>query len=179
MAAPSGAGKTTLCARLIQDFPTIGLSISTTTRAKRPNEQDGVHYHFVEPEAFRERVVKGEFAEWAIVHHHLYGTSAKEIESRLQAKQHVLFDIDVQGAMNLLKAYGDRVLLLFILPPSIQVLEERLRSRKGDSAAAIETRLKNAYNELEWKKFFDYQIVNDNLEKAYQELKAIVQKECF
>jgi guanylate kinase len=81
--------------------------------------------------------------------------------------------------MNLLKAYGDRVLLLFILPPSIPVLEERLRSRQGDSPSAIETRLKNAYNELEWKKFFDYQIVNDNLEKAYQELKTIVQKECF
>jgi guanylate kinase len=179
VSAPSGAGKTTLCEMLIKEFPNIGLSISMTTRQKRPYEKDGVHYRFVEKSEFKKMIAKGLFAEYAEVHDHLYGTPKTEIESKLSKGLHVLFDIDVQGAMNLKKQYKDRVLLLFIHPPSMKALHDRLVQRKGDSGTSIETRLQNAYNELEWSKSFDYQIVNDDLNQAYQQLKEIVTKECL
>ena len=178
ISAPSGAGKTTLCEMLIKDFPTIGLSLSTTTRFKRSYEEEGVHYNFVSQAEFKKRVDRGDFAEWAKVHTQLYGTPKTEIEKRLNAGQNVLFDIDVQGAMSLQKIYPERVLLIFIRPPSMEVLEQRLVQRKGDSLPSIETRLQNAYNELEWSKKFDFQIVNDELQRAYQELKEIIKREC-
>ncbi len=179
VSAPSGAGKTTLCERLIKDFPRIALSISTTTRSIRPYEKPGVHYHFVTPEQFARKIEAGEFAEWAEVHGRRYGTDRQVVESLLQSGKHVLFDIDVQGAMSLKKQYGNRTILVFIEPPSLQVLEERLRNRKGDSSQSIETRLANAYSELEWSRKFDYQIVNDDLEKAYRQLREIVERECL
>lgn len=179
ISAPSGAGKTTLCEMLIKEFPQTGLSISMTTRPKRPYETDGVHYHFVTPEVFQQKLKNGELAESAEVHGNLYGTPKAEIERHLNAGKNVLFDIDVQGAMSLLKQYQDRVLLVFIHPPSMEILEERIRNRKGDSPASIERRLQNAYNELGWSKSFDYRITNDDLTRAYQELKGIIQLECL
>ncbi len=179
VSAPSGAGKTTLCEMLLKEFPQIALSISTTTRAKRPNEQHGVHYWYVSPTEFQDKVKRGDFAEWAKVHGERYGTSKQTIEQALGQNKHVLFDIDVQGAMSLQKAYQSRVLLLFIHPPSVEELQKRLVARRGDSTTSIETRLQNAYNELAWSAKFDYQILNDNLSRAYQELKQIVTKECL
>jgi guanylate kinase len=180
ISAPSGAGKTTLCERLMAEFgDRITLSISTTTRAIRPYEQEGVHYFFVTPEEFRAKIDRGEFAEWAEVHKNLYGTARKTIENCLTAGKHVLFDIDVQGAMSLRSQYGERVLLIFIHPPSLEVLQERLSKRKDGSSTSIETRLRNAYNELEWSRKFDHQITNDDLERAYRELKEIVKRECL
>jgi guanylate kinase len=180
ISAPSGAGKTTLCERLIHEFGTqITLSISTTTRPRRPYETEGVHYFFVSKEVFQAKVARGEFAEWAEVHQNLYGTARSTIDSCLKAGKHVLFDIDVQGAINLRAQYGPRTLLIFIHPPSVEVLQERLTKRKGDSLPAIETRLRNAYSELEWSGKFDYQITNDELERAYRELKEIVKRECL
>ena len=178
LAAPSGGGKTTLCEMLIKEFPQIGLSLSTTTRPRRPTEEEGVHYHFVDEVQFTKMIEASDFAEWAKVHNNLYGTPRSEIEKGLKAGKNILFDIDVQGAMSLRKLYGSQALLLFVLPPSMEVLEARLRARKGDSAQAIETRLQNAYNELEWSKSFDHRIVNDELSRAYRELKEIVTKEC-
>jgi len=180
ISAPSGAGKTTLCERLMAEFgDKIVLSISTTTRSIRHYEREGVHYFFVTPEEFRAKIQRGEFAEWAEVHKNLYGTARKTIENCLAGGKHVLFDIDVQGAMSLRGQYGDRVLLIFIHPPSLEVLQERLTKRKGDSSTSIETRLRNAYNELEWSRKFDHQITNDDLERAYRELREIVRKECL
>lgn len=144
----------------------------------RHYEKEGVHYHFVSPSEFEDKIARGDFAEWAEVHGRRYGTDRKVIEENLKAGKHVLFDIDVQGAMNLQKQYSDRTLLIFIEPPSLEVLEERLRNRKGDSTASIETRLRNAYNEMQWSRKFDYQIVNDELERAYRELREIVEREC-
>lgn len=179
LSAPSGAGKTTLCERLIQEFPdTIKLSISTTTRAKRPYEQEGTHYFFVTREEFDKRVQANEFAEWAEVHGNRYGTSKRTVEKFLAEGKNVLFDIDVQGAMSLKKLYPDRVLLIFVLPPSLEELEKRLRARKSDPGQSIETRLRNAYNELGWSEKFDFRITNDDLARAYQELKALVKREC-
>lgn len=180
VSAPSGAGKTTLCERLIAEFKEkIVLSISTTTRAIRPYEKEGTHYFFVSREEFQKRIDRGEFAEWAHVHKNLYGTARSTIDSNLKQGKHVLFDIDVQGAMNLRAQYGKRVLLVFIHPPSLEVLKERLTKRQDGTSTSIETRLQNAYNELEWSPKFDHQIVNDQLERAYGELKGIVQRECL
>ena len=178
VSAPSGAGKTTLCEKLIKDFPSIRLSISTTTRERRHYETEGVHYHFVDKSIFESKIAQQEFAEWARVHGNLYGTSKKVIEGFLADGKHVLFDIDVQGAVNLKKLYPDRALMIFIHPPSLQILEERLRGRKSESGTSLETRLQNAYNELAWSQKFDYQITNDNLERAYAQLTSIIRREC-
>jgi len=178
VSAPSGAGKTTLCERLIQEFPEITLSISTTTRARRPNEEEGVHYFYVTKEVFKKKIAEKMFAEWAEVHENLYGTSRETIDKALNAGRPVLFDIDVQGALNLKKQYGDKAVLIFIHPPSMEALKERLLKRKSDSLVSIETRLTNAYNEIQWSPKFDHQIVNEDLEKAYALLKKLVEKEC-
>ncbi len=178
LSAPSGGGKTTLCQMLLNEFPNIHLSISATTRKIRPQEKEGVHYQFLTEAAFKAMRDKGEFAEWAQVHNNLYGTLKKTVETALAQGKNVLFDIDVQGAMSLKKLYPRHALLVFVHPPSMEELEKRLRARKGDTPDAIETRLQNAYDELEWSKRFDHQITNDNLERAYQELREIILKEC-
>jgi len=178
ISAPSGAGKTTLCEMLIKEFSSIRLSISTTTRPPRPYEKEGVHYFFVPVSEFQRRIDAGDFAEWAEVHGNRYGTSKTAIDRALKDGKHLLFDIDVQGAMNLKKQFGGRAVLIFIHPPSMKVLQARLLARKGDSLPSIESRLQNAYNELEWSKSFDYQITNDDLTTAYRELSEIIKKEC-
>ncbi len=178
LSAPSGAGKTTLCERLILEDPSVRLSVSTTTRAKRSYEKEGTHYHFVTPAVFFRKIKEGEFAEWAEVHGNHYGTSKKTIEAFLKQGKNVLFDIDVQGALSLSALYPKRVLLIFIHPPSMQILEERLRNRDSDSFESIETRLENAKKEISFSRQFQYQIVNDELERAYAELSKIVEREC-
>lgn len=178
ISAPSGAGKTTLCDLLLKDFPQIKQSISTTTRPKRPHEQNGVHYFFISAAEFESKRVQGDFAEWAEVHGNLYGTSKSTINSILGEGKHVLFAIDFQGALSLKKIYQSRALLIFIHPPSMEELAHRLIQRKGDSPEAIEKRLKNAYTEVAWSQKFDYQITNDNLTTAYQNLRKIILEEC-
>lgn len=179
ISAPSGAGKTTLSSMLLKEFPQLKRSVSTTTRPIRPNEIEGTHYHFVDDLTFQDKIHKNQFAEWALVHGKRYGTTRATVESLLNQGYHPVFDIDVQGAMNLKALYGDRVLLIFIHPPSMEALKERLIQRKGDSAESIENRLKNAYIEIQWSQKYDYQIINDNLETAFQKLKKIIQQECL
>jgi guanylate kinase len=178
ISAPSGAGKTTLCERLMRDKTALQLSTSTTTRGIRPGETNGVHYHFVDHAQFQQKIDRGDFVEWAEVHGNRYGTDRQVIDQALAIGKHVVFAIDVQGAMNLRKAYGNRTLLIFIEPPSLEILEERLRNRR-EAAQSIETRLRNAYDELKWSRKFDYQIVNDDLERAYRQLREIVERECL
>lgn len=179
ISAPSGAGKTTLCEMLLKEYPQIALSISATTRKARPFEKDGLHYFFVDEAEFQRKVERGEFAEWAEVHGRRYGTLKTTIERHLAEGKHILFDIDVQGAMSLKTLYPERALLIFIHPPSLETLKERLVQRKGDSAGSIETRLQNAYAELGWSKKFDYEITNDELQVAYSMLRTIVARECL
>lgn len=179
VSAPSGAGKTTLCDLLLKEFPGLTLSVSATTRAKRPNEQNAVHYHFISKHEFEKKIKAGDFAEWAEVHDNCYGTLKSTIKEGLKQGKHILFDIDVKGAQSLLKSYPDRALLIFVHPPSIEELTKRLTERRSDSAKSIERRLANAYNEVEWSKIFDYQITNDNLQKAFKKLKTIIQRECL
>lgn len=164
---------------LLRQFPEIALSISTTTRLPRPNEREGVHYFFVDDDEFQRRERAGEFVEWAFVHDRRYGTSKKTVESFLAEGKHILFDIDVQGAMSLKKLYPDRALLVFICPPSEAALKERLSARNSDSPEVQARRLANAKRELEWAPKFDYAIVNDDLDRAFEELRSIVEKECL
>jgi guanylate kinase len=172
LSAPSGAGKSTLVSRLRAEFPGFAYSISCTTRAPRGAEQDGVHYHFLSREKFLAKRDAGYFAEWAEVHGNFYGTPKAPVEEKLARGHDMLFDIDVQGALQL-KAVFPQALYVFILPPSKEVLERRLRGRGTDSEEVIARRMTNALGELEQAKYFDYHIVNDDIEEAADELRAV------
>lgn len=175
ISGPSGAGKGTLLAELRKQRPDLGLTVSATTRSPRPGEVDGTSYYFLSDEEFRRRIAAGEFVEWAEVHGHLYGTLVSEVK-RLLAKGHSLvLEIDVQGALNVRKVYPDAV-LIFIEPPSIQALEERLRGRGTEDEASIELRLKNARHEMELADQYDVRIVNDTVDRAAQELGSVMRR---
>lgn len=170
--APSGAGKSTLIRRLLAEFPEAGYSVSCTTRKPRPGERDGVDYVFLGAEEFRERIALGHFAEWAEVHGNYYGTQKAMVTDMLQAGRDVIFDIDVQGAKALKSNLGfGRT--LFILPPSRQVLEQRLKGRGSDAPEVVAKRIANAKQEIEQAGWFDHVLVNDDLEKAYDELRCV------
>ena len=175
VSAPSGAGKSSLCARLLQDLSArLALSISATSRAPRGQEKDGKEYYFLERDDFRQKVKKGEFAEWAEVHGNFYGTLKQAIESFWLAKKHVLLDIDVQGAHSLRQAYSDRCFTVFIAPPSIAELEKRLRGRKTETEEAIQKRMKNAEVEMKRHPEFDLVLINDDFEATYRQLNISV-----
>lgn len=173
VSAPSGAGKTTLVELMLKRLPDVRPSISMTARAPRPGEEDGRHYHFVTPAEFNSMIDRGEFLEWAEVHGNLYGTPRRAVEECLNAGQDVVLTIDVQGASAARAPFPDAV-SVFILPPSRQSLEERLHARGTDSAEVRRRRLENARAEIVEYRNFDYLIVNDNLERATDDLVAIV-----
>jgi len=169
--APSGTGKTTLIKRLTQEFPRFAFSVSCTTRAPRPNERDGVDYEFLTREVFEQRRDVGFFAEWAEVHGNYYGTPLEATRRLLDAGRDMLFDIDVQGAAQLRRTIsGAR--LIYILPPSRTELERRLRSRCTETEESIARRLSGAVVELAQAHWFNLWIINDDLEQAWQELRA-------
>lgn len=168
--APSGAGKTTLVNRLIAEFP-LEFSISCTTRAPRGEEKDGVDYIFLDRETFLQRRERGFFAEWAEVHGNFYGTPLEPVRERLKQGKDMLFDIDVQGAAQLSLTLPE-ARFAFILPPSMAELERRLRGRGTDSDEAIAVRLANARAEIMNSHWFDAMIVNDDIDKAYDQLRA-------
>ena len=172
ISAPSGAGKSTLVERLRAEFPHFAYSISCTTRAPRGEEKNGVDYHFLTREEFTARREAGYFAEWAEVHGNLYGTPKAPVEEHLAGGRDVLFDIDVQGALQV-KSVFPQGLFVFIMPPSREELERRLRGRGTDSDEAIARRLGNALGELRQAGQFDYLIVNGDLDTAADELRAI------
>ena len=177
LSAPSGAGKTTLCRRLLGDFPQLVLSISSTTRPPRGNEKHGVEYYFVPRDEFERQIAAGRFAEWAEVHGHLYGTSKDTIDDGLARGRSVLLDIDVQGAASLAAAYPDRCLRVFVAPPSLAELERRLRARGTDSEETVQRRLRGAASEMARLGEFDRVVINDDLERAYAELRVVVARE--
>ena len=173
ISAPSGAGKTTLCRRLLDYYPDMRYSISYTTRSPRPGETDGEDYHFITREDFLEKQAHGYWAEWARVHDHYYGTSAVFVTASLAEGCDVLMDIDVQGAMQIKDRFPTAV-TLFIMPPAMEVLRQRLTRRGTDSQAVVEKRLQNAVREMAQKDFYQYVIINDDLEMATNELVTIV-----
>ena len=174
ISSPSGAGKTTLTRRVLQEFSAFRFSVSHTTRQPRANEVDGQDYHFVDENAFRAIIDDNEFAEWAEVHGNLYGTSVTEIElARAAGKSGVLFDVDYQGARQIKEKFPHAV-GVFILPPSMQELRRRLDGRGSDDADSRERRFDRAREEIGHYPFFDYMIVNDELQRALTELRGIV-----
>ena len=174
ISSPSGAGKTTLTRDLLVQCPELMFSVSHTTRRPRSNEVDGRDYHFVDLETFQRSAASNGFAEWAEVHGNFYGTALSEIERCKQlGKRGIVFDIDHQGARQI-KARCPNAISVFVLPPSMDALKERLRTRAADDDETIERRFRNAKREIEHYGLFDYVIVNDELEAAKQRLRAIV-----
>ena len=174
LSSPSGAGKTTLKSRILNEsHPELRFSVSHTTRKPRATEQDGREYHFIDKARFMKMANAGEFAEWAEVHGNLYGTSLHEIEAAKQSHRGVVFDIDHQGARQI-KATMPDAISVFILPPSMPELERRLRSRASDDEQTVQRRLLAARSEIGHYAFFDYLVVNDDLEEAHRKLDAIV-----
>ncbi len=173
VAAPSGAGKTTLVRLLLEREARVHLSISYTTRSPRPGEQDGREYHFVDTVAFQAMIARHEFLEWAEVHGNFYGTSQKWIADQLAAGHDVLLEIDWQGAQQVRKLFPQAI-GIFILPPSMEELTRRLTGRGTDSADVIARRLAAAQAEMRHVGEFDYVIINDQLAQALEELLAVV-----
>jgi len=173
VSAPSGAGKTTLVRMLLENDPGIRLSISYTTRAPRPGEQDGREYNFVDMAAFRAMVDRGEFLEWAEVHGNCYGTSRPWIEREMAAGRDVLLEIDWQGAQQVRKLFPEAI-GIFVLPPSMDELARRLTGRGTDSAEVIARRLAAAQEEMRHVFEFEYVIINDELQRALADLLSVV-----
>jgi guanylate kinase len=177
ISSPSGAGKTSLSRRLIAENPALSLSISCTTRAPRPGEQDGREYHFVTPERFAEMVQGHAFLEHAEVHEHRYGTPRGPVEQTLQDGQDVLFDIDWQGAMQIANSMQGDVVRVFVLPPSMAELSRRLHARAQDAEDVIERRLGRAAGEIRMWAEYDYVLVNQDFEQTYAALAEIYRVE--
>ncbi len=175
MSAPSGAGKSTLCRAVRGRFSDLAYSISYTTRRPRPGERDGVDYYFIDAGRFEAGITENRWAEWARVHDHYYGTSARFIEDTLAAGRSILLDIDVQGAGQIIQRYPAAI-TIFILPPSMDVLQQRLIDRDTDSPAVIARRLENAQTEMQQKDRYQYVIVNDDLNQAIEALTAIIEQ---
>jgi guanylate kinase len=176
ISAPSGAGKTTLIHKLLLADDRFTFSISTTTRPKRAGETIGVSYNFVTESEFSDMIEHDAFAEWARVHGNYYGTTKKEIDRICRAGKIPIFDVDVQGARTL-KGKLDSAVYLFIVPPSREVLESRLRNRRTDSEEQIQIRMRNSIRELMEYDLYDYIIVNDDLDSALNQLRSIVTAE--
>ena len=176
LSSPSGGGKTTIAKRLLGTRSDVGYSVSCTTRLPRTGEVDGRDYYFLSQGEFESRRERGEFAEWAEVHGRLYGTLRSEVRRVLEAGRHVLMDIDVQGATQFHAAFPDAV-LIFILPPSAEVLLARLKARKTESREALAVRLRSALAELQALGEYEYVVVNDDLEQAVARVASVIDAE--
>lgn len=180
MSSPSGAGKTTLTRRLLDEDDDVVMSVSATTREPRPGEEDGKDYYFVSHERFREMIDGGELLEHAIVFENRYGTPTGPVKEALKGGKDVIFDIDWQGTQQMMSsASAIDLVRIFILPPSVKALEERLKNRAQDSEETVQHRMEQAESEISHWAEYDYVLVNDDLERTYEDLKAIVRAERF
>ena len=176
ISSPSGAGKSTLCKMIVQNDPLIRLSVSATTRKKRPQEIPGQHYHFVNREKFIQMKSNQEFLESAEVFDNFYGTPKKSVDDALNNGHCVLFDIDWQGARQIKEKFStDQIVSIFILPPSIQELERRLRARAQDPEEIVQARMHEARNEISHYEEYDFMVVNDDLNSSYQKIRSIIE----
>jgi guanylate kinase len=177
LSSPSGAGKTTISRMLLESDSDIMMSISATTRPMRPGEAEGVDYHFVDDPAFDRMVEDGEFAEWAYVFDHRYGSPKEPIKEALKVGHDILFDIDWQGTQQLRGAFGTDLVRIFVLPPSMQELERRLRSRGTDSEDVIESRMRRAASEIGHWGEYDYVLINEDMDACLDEVRTIIDAE--
>jgi guanylate kinase len=173
ISAPSGAGKTTLVKGVMEKLPGLKFSVSYTTRLPRSNERDGEDYHFVTPYVFRAKIERGDFLEWAEVLGNCYGTSRSDVNTLTSEGVDLILDIDTQGAKQVIEK-NDQVILIYILPPSLKALQERLMKRGLDSLEMIKLRLSNARRDIEEAHWYHYVIVNEKVEEAIEKLKAII-----
>jgi guanylate kinase len=176
VSAPSGAGKTTLCREVVKELPGLRHSVSYTTRKPRPGEVDGRDYFFLDEGGFRKKVERGEFLEWAEVHGHLYATPARFVDEGVAAGRVVVLDVDVQGGASVRRARPDAV-SVFVYPPSVDALRQRLLKRNTESSELVERRLREAPWELAQYPGYDFLVMNDDLESAVRHLVAIVDTE--
>lgn len=176
ISGPSGTGKGTLIKQLMDADPSLVFSVSATTRAPRPGEIDGVHYHFVTDEQYDALVAEDAFVEHANVHGNRYGTLRSEVYERLARGENVVLDIDVQGALNVIATEKEKV-SIFVLPPSMKVLRERLTGRATETPEAVERRLHNAIWEISQRDQYQYQVINDDLAECVRTLQAIIEAE--
>ncbi len=172
ISAPSGAGKSTLCRAMLDRYPDLLYSISYTTRIPRRGEKDGVDYYFISKDRFEQGIARHQWAEWAEVHGNYYGTSADFLDKNLAAGHDILLDIDIQGTRQILKRYPEGI-AIFIMPPSLAVLKQRLEDRGTDSPAVIAVRLDNAQKEMAQKNMYRHIVINDRLSDATAEMTAI------
>jgi guanylate kinase len=177
LSSPSGAGKTTLSRMLVAETPALNMSVSATTRPMRPGEAEGKDYYFVDQERFEAMIAKGELLEWATVFGNRYGTPRGPVEASLAAGHDVLFDIDWQGTQQLRSRSPNDVVSVFILPPSVAALEQRLHTRAQDSEDVIRGRMKKAGDEMSHFDAYDYIVVNDNIGIAFEAVKSILRAE--
>ena len=175
ISGPSGAGKGTLVSRVREQMPNLGLTVSATTRGPRAGEVDGVNYYFLTDDDFTARIEAGEFIEWARVHDHRYGTLASEVERNLATGQSLILEIDVQGALAVKERFPDAV-LIFIEPPSLEVLRDRLIGRGSETPESLELRLHTAESEMRLRDRYDEVLVNDDLDRATEELIAVLHR---
>jgi guanylate kinase len=177
VAGPSGTGKTTIVRHLLSVFPRLAFSISATSRPKRANERDTEDYYFLSVEQFKEKIKHGEFIEWEEVYPgSYYGTLKSEVERLWRAGRHVIFDIDVKGALNLKKHFPEQSITVFIQPPSVDALMQRLRDRNTESPEILAQRISKAHFELTFAPQFDEMVYNRELDKAFKEAEGIVGK---
>ncbi len=176
ISAPSGVGKTTLSKRLLQVSSSFTYSVSFTTRVPRKNEIEGVDYYFISQEEFKKMIDQDKFVEWAQVHGELYGTSAELLDKAIEIKKDVVLEVDVQGGIKIKKRYPEAV-LIFLLPPSWQELEKRLNKRATEGIAKIRERIKQAKKEITYAHYYDYLVVNNEINKALSDILNIVRAE--
>lgn len=173
--APSGAGKTTLTKHVLQSFPQLEFSVSATTRKPRPHETHGKDYYFISTDEFKSLIQQDALIEWEEVYNgSFYGTLKQEVKRIWEKGHHVVFDVDVKGGINLKKIFGNQALSIFIMPPSIDVLEKRLRKRGSETEEVIKKRVNKAFSELDDYKFFDYLVLNEKLDKSKNDIFCIV-----
>ena len=177
LSSPSGAGKTTIARRLLDNEPGVEMSVSYTTRTRRKGESDGKDYHFVDHDTFTKMRDQGEFLEWAVVFDNYYGTARKPVEQALARGQDVLFDVDWQGAKSLRNEADADVVTVFILPPSGKALEHRLTERAQDSAEVVDARMRGASNEIQHWAEYDYIVINHDVEQSLASIRAILASE--
>jgi guanylate kinase len=177
LSSPSGAGKSTIARMLLEADNEVTISVSATTRPKRPGEVDDVDYHFVDDPEFDRMVENGDFAEWAYVFDHRYGSPKEPIKEALKIGHDILFDIDWQGTQQLRGAFGTDLVRIFVLPPSMQELERRLRSRGTDSEDVIESRMRRAASEIGHWGEYDYVLINEDMDECLEEVRTIIEAE--
>ncbi len=176
ISAPSGTGKTTLCKRLLAEFPDLRFSVSCTTRPARKGEKDGRDYHFISVNDFKRRMAQGEFVEWEEIYGHFYGTSKRDIEDMTHKGYDVVLDIDTRGARNVKIIYPEAV-LVFILPPSVEVLKERLKKRGSETDETIKVRFDRAMEEIQANEWYDYVVFNDIVKSSVSMMRSVYMAE--